>query len=101
MVGRLTREARFVGGHGAEYVEIASANGNGNRKSAKGVSVVEGDEYGDGRDLLSAGWGNGHDGAGFEILSAEFVEVCSSFKLLILLVRLVFFSNMLTNPLFI
>jgi hypothetical protein len=29
----------------------------------------------DGRCVLSAGWGNGHDGAGIEILGVEFVKV--------------------------
>ena len=69
VVVRLTREARFVGGHGAEYIPEGVSNGNGKR------SANTSDEFGDGRDLLSAGWGNGHDGAGFEILGAEFVEV--------------------------
>ncbi|CAL1714111.1 unnamed protein product [Somion occarium] len=69
---RLTREARFVGGYGAECV---SAKRKG---KARGESDWEdgedGNEFGDGRDLLSAGWGNGHDGAGVEILNIEFVE---------------------------
>ncbi|THH21437.1 hypothetical protein EUX98_g8380, partial [Antrodiella citrinella] len=38
------------------------------------VKAGYGEGYDDGRDLLSAGWGNSHDGAGMEILSAEFVK---------------------------
>jgi hypothetical protein len=30
----------------------------------------------DGRSLLSAGWGNGHDGSGIEVLSVEPVKAC-------------------------
>ncbi|KAI0339675.1 hypothetical protein BDW22DRAFT_1335810 [Trametopsis cervina] len=58
---RLTREARYVGGFGSHYV---------------GGSDDEEDFIGedDGRTLLSAGWGNSHDGSGVEILNAEFVK---------------------------
>lgn len=58
---RLSREARYVGGLGAKY----TGDPDGQDRL--------GDD--DGRSLLSAGWGNGHDGAGVEILQAEFVKV--------------------------
>jgi len=38
------------------------------------VKAGYGEGYDDGRELLSAGWGNSHDGAGMEILKAEFVK---------------------------
>lgn len=60
---RLTREARYVGGYGAKYI--------GNPDGQDGPSED------DGTVLLSAGWGNGHDGAGMEILKADFVQVGS------------------------
>ncbi|KAI0091483.1 hypothetical protein BDY19DRAFT_885242 [Irpex rosettiformis] len=58
---RLTREARYVGGFGSHYM---------------GGSEDEEDFTGedDGRSLLSAGWGNSHDGSGVEILNAQFVK---------------------------
>lgn len=58
---RLTKEPRYVGGLGARYV--------GTPEGQDGL----GDD--DGSSLLSAGWGNSHDGSGMEILNAEFVEV--------------------------
>ncbi|OCH85941.1 hypothetical protein OBBRIDRAFT_762176, partial [Obba rivulosa] len=58
---RVTREARFVGGPGARYVKRGGPDDDGGAED-------------DGRSLLSAGWGNAHDGAGIEILTAEFVE---------------------------
>jgi hypothetical protein len=67
---RLSREGRFVGGFGAAYDgggETDQDKSNGN----KGNSVVEED----GRRIMSGGWGNGHDGAGMEILEVEFVQV--------------------------
>ena len=60
---RLTKEPRYVGGLGAKYV--------GAPEGQAGL----GDD--DGSSLLSSGWGNGHDGAGMEILSALFVKVCT------------------------
>lgn len=57
---RLTREARFIGGFGERY---------------RGQEPRESSEEDDGRGLLSAGWGNSHEGAGIEILRAEFVKV--------------------------
>lgn len=58
---RLTKEPRYVGGLGAKYV--------GTPEGQDGL----GDD--DGSSLLSAGWGNSHDGSGMEILNAEFVKV--------------------------
>ena len=58
---RLSKEARFVGGFGAKFVGVPEGQ--------EGL----GDD--DGTSLLSAGWGNGHDGSGMEILRAEFVKV--------------------------
>ena len=60
---KLTREARFVGGFGNVL------------KRERGEPVEDLGAEDDGRDLLSSGWGNGHDGAGVEILRAEFVLV--------------------------
>ncbi len=60
---RLTREARYVGGFGSAYV-----GGEGEEEED-----FAGED--DGRTLLSAGWGNSHDGSGVEILNAEFVKV--------------------------
>ncbi|KIP07127.1 hypothetical protein PHLGIDRAFT_89959, partial [Phlebiopsis gigantea 11061_1 CR5-6] len=57
---RLSKEARFVGGLGAKFVGIP-----------EGQAGLTDD---DGSTLLSAGWGNGHDGSGMEILRAEFVK---------------------------
>ena len=36
---------------------------------------MENDEDNDGRGLVSAGWGSGHDGSAIEVLKAEFVNV--------------------------
>ncbi|KAH9951060.1 hypothetical protein B0H21DRAFT_350318 [Amylocystis lapponica] len=57
---RLTREARYKGGRGAAY----------GRAVEERADAVEDD----GRSLMSAGWGNSHDGAGIEVLGAEFVQ---------------------------
>ncbi|KAF9454376.1 hypothetical protein P691DRAFT_637371, partial [Macrolepiota fuliginosa MF-IS2] len=35
----------------------------------------EDDEENDGRGLVSAGWGSGHDGSAVEVVNAEFVDV--------------------------
>ncbi|KAI0701510.1 hypothetical protein BC835DRAFT_1264767 [Cytidiella melzeri] len=58
---RLTREARYVGGFGSHFV-----GGTQDEEDFTGED--------DGRTLLSAGWGNSHDGSGVEILNAEFVK---------------------------
>ena len=61
---RLTREARYIGGYGQPLTAKARERGD--------------EELGaedDGTSLLSSGWGNGHDGAGLQVLNAEFVPV--------------------------
>ncbi|KAH9939074.1 uncharacterized protein BXZ73DRAFT_44251 [Epithele typhae] len=58
---RLTREARYIGGLGAPL----------RRQEGAEVEHLGADD--DGSTLLSSGWGNGHDGAGLEIVKAEFV----------------------------
>ena len=66
----MSKEARFVGGLGAKFVGIPDGQ--------------DGLNDDDGSTLLSAGWGNGHDGSGMEILRAEFVKVrtpAASFKI--------------------
>ncbi|TFY54340.1 hypothetical protein EVJ58_g8922 [Rhodofomes roseus] len=62
---RITKEARFIGGFGSPYVNGPSFAG------PEGVGVYGSDD--DGSSLLSAGWGNSHDGAGIEIVSANWV----------------------------
>ena len=64
---RLTREARFVGG-------LGQALRSGEERGGEGVEEDLGPDD-DGSTLLSSGWGNGHDGAGLEVLKAEFVPV--------------------------
>ena len=60
---RLTREARFIGGLGQAL----------RRRQEDAEEDLGPDD--DGSSLLSLGWGNGHDGAGLEVLQAEFVPV--------------------------
>ncbi|EKM50690.1 uncharacterized protein PHACADRAFT_264097 [Phanerochaete carnosa HHB-10118-sp] len=57
---RLSRESRYPGGLGSKFMGPTD-----------GKNVQSGD---DGSTLLSAGWGNNHDGAGVEIMRAEFVK---------------------------
>ncbi|EPT02937.1 hypothetical protein FOMPIDRAFT_145342, partial [Fomitopsis schrenkii] len=62
---KITKEVRFIGGFGSRCV-----NEPGFRSGGVGV-------YGnqnDGSSLLSASWGNSHDGAGIEIVSATWVS---------------------------
>jgi hypothetical protein len=69
---KLTREGRFVGGFGAIFHgghPVKEREGGLN-----GVNGAGGNEE-DGRRMLSGGWGNGHDGAGLEILAVEFIQV--------------------------
>ncbi|GJE93875.1 hypothetical protein PsYK624_100400 [Phanerochaete sordida] len=64
---RLSRESRYPGGLGSKF-----------------MGAVDGQEVSredDGSTLLSAGWGNSHDGAGVEILHAEFVKAGTARKL--------------------
>jgi hypothetical protein len=58
---------KFVGGWGAAYGR--------KRRSRKREREEEGEEDEDGRKLMSAGWGSGHDGAAIEILKVDFVKV--------------------------
>ena len=67
---RLTREARYIGGYGQPLTAKARERGD--------------EELGaenDGTSLLSSGWGNGHDGAGLQVLNAEFVPVSPALRL--------------------
>lgn len=64
---KLTREGRFVGGFGAPY--------HGGRLEKEREGELDGGIEEDGRRMLSGGWGNGHDGAGLEILDVEFIQV--------------------------
>jgi len=61
---RITKEARFIGGFGSSYIKTTGPMG----------MLLDTDPEDDGSKLLSAGWGNSHDGAGIEILSANLVE---------------------------
>ena len=69
---KLSREGRFVGGFGAAY-----HGGHPEREKEGGLDGVNGTggNEEDGRRMLSGGWGNGHDGAGLEILAVEFIQV--------------------------
>ena len=69
---KLSREGRFVGGFGAPY-----HGGHPEKEKEGGMEGVNGTSANeeDGRRMLSGGWGNGHDGAGLEILAVEFIQV--------------------------
>jgi len=69
---KLSREGRFVGGFGAPY-----HGGHLEKEKEGGLDGVNGTggHEEDGRRMLSGGWGNGHDGAGLEILAVEFIQV--------------------------
>ena len=68
---KLSREGRFVGGFGAVY--------HGGHPEKEREGGLDGVNEEDGRRMLSGGWGNGHDGAGLEILAVEFIQVgCQS-----------------------
>lgn len=69
---KLTREGRFVGGFGSVY--HGGRPENEREGGLDSVSGAGGNEE-DGRRMLSGGWGNGHDGAGLEILAVEFIQV--------------------------
>ncbi|KAJ3797469.1 hypothetical protein GGU11DRAFT_69604 [Lentinula aff. detonsa] len=53
------------------------------------VEVPDGGPEDDGRSLLSAGWGVGHDGSGIEVIDAEFIPVNSFPDFMLLLLMLV------------
>ncbi|RPD57218.1 hypothetical protein L226DRAFT_536624 [Lentinus tigrinus ALCF2SS1-7] len=63
---RLTREARYIGGYGSPLRAR-----DRERERERGEEELGSED--DGSSLLSSGWGNGHDGAGLEVLSAQFV----------------------------
>jgi hypothetical protein len=69
---KLTREGRFVGGFGSMY--HGGHPDKGREGVLENVNGAGGNEE-DGRRMLSGGWGNGHDGAGLEILAVEFIQV--------------------------
>ncbi|KAI0691785.1 hypothetical protein C8T65DRAFT_82035 [Cerioporus squamosus] len=73
---RLTREARYIGGYGSPLRARERE-----QERERGEEELGSED--DGSSLLSSGWGNGHDGAGVEVLSAEFVQpgVAHSFGL--------------------
>ncbi|KDQ54803.1 hypothetical protein JAAARDRAFT_349696 [Jaapia argillacea MUCL 33604] len=79
---------KFIGGYGAEYIGERGGTGVPSRNVRSTVRRLDEEEEeeesgeDDGRGLLSAGWGNGHDGAGIEILHAEFVPVSLLFVFL-------------------
>lgn len=79
---------RFIGGWGEkcfnEEMFLRGAHGRRQQRRREGDAVVatadeidetdeEDDEDDDGRGLVSAGWGSGHDGSAIEILDVTFV----------------------------
>jgi hypothetical protein len=79
--GRESVVGRFFGGWGERFAE-----------REKGEFMIErSDEDDDGRGLISAAWGGGHDGSGIEVLRAEFLEVCSFGCMLVAIVGLMSF----------
>ena len=64
---KITKEVRFIGGFGSRCVHEPGFSGGG------GVGVYGNKD--DGSSLLSASWGNSHDGAGIEVVSATWVSV--------------------------
>lgn len=65
--------SRFIGGWGESFYGEESA---GRGDSAGRMSSFEEAED-DGRGCVSCGWGWGHDGSAFEVISVDVVEVCS------------------------
>ena len=74
---KITKEVRFIGGFGSRCLHDPGFTGGG------GVGVYGNQD--DGSSLLSASWGNSHDGAGIEVVSATWISVSvlgsRSFKL--------------------
>ena len=70
------REARLRGRDARVEVQVVPAAERyiGNMGSAAEPGGG-GDHDDDGRGFFSAGWGNGHEGAGIEILDVAFVKV--------------------------
>ncbi|VDB97475.1 unnamed protein product [Peniophora sp. CBMAI 1063] len=81
---------RYVGGVGRAYAgglegedEVVGVKEEGKKRNGHGHGHYgrkdeEEDEEDDGRGVVSAGWGNGHDGAGFEILRARLIPTGSA-----------------------
>ncbi|KIJ65509.1 hypothetical protein HYDPIDRAFT_88392 [Hydnomerulius pinastri MD-312] len=65
---------RFIGGWGESFYGEANA---GRGENAGRMSAFEEAED-DGRGCVSCGWGWGHDGSAFEVISVEVVEVSLS-----------------------
>lgn len=65
--------SRFIGGWGESFYGEESA---GRGDSASQMTSFEEAED-DGRGCVSCGWGWGHDGSAFEVISVDVVEVCS------------------------
>ena len=65
--------SRFIGGWGESFYGEESA---GRGDSAGRMSSFEEAED-DGRGCVSCGWGWGHDGSAFEVISVDVAEVCS------------------------
>lgn len=64
-------------------------------------SGLGGDPEDDGRGFCSAGWGNGHEGAGIDILDVAFVKVCVCVHVheaVVFLGRLMFFFFCVVRP---
>lgn len=74
---------RFVGGYGERCFNplgksgrIAGEEGDGGGEEEEEESdLILDDPDDDGRSLVSAAWGSGHDGSAIEIVNVEFIEV--------------------------
>ena len=97
--GREEVVGRFLGGWGEKCFVPRGGLGEGVDASLPGerrgdedveMQIPEGeldDEENDGRGLVSAGWGTGHDGSAIEIVDARFVEVSVNRRVLSHLAR--------------
>ena len=65
--------SRFIGGWGESFYGEESA-GRGD-SAGRMTSFEEAED--DGRGCVSCGWGWGHDGSAFEVISVDVAEVCS------------------------
>ncbi|KAF8806873.1 hypothetical protein BYT27DRAFT_7101034, partial [Phlegmacium glaucopus] len=93
---------RFVGGYGERCFNPLGKSGRVAGEEGDGGGVDEEEEEAesdlmlddpddDGRSLVSAAWGSGHDGSGIEIVNVEFVEVSlfSFLYIYVLLIKLI------------
>ena len=70
--------SRFIGGWGEAFYGDPSAG-----RGAQAVQTSSANEAeDDGRECVSCGWGWGHDGSAFEVISVEVVEVSSTLPFL-------------------